>query len=336
MFFVSYELMRADFVSRLSGIVPPDQLQPILDALDQSADRFDVSPKCTDLIVCQDFMEPVRLYIASKSVENLATRTLKNYYYVLSRFINAMQRPIDQITAVNVRVYLDNYRRARNVKDGTLEGVRIVIKDFFSWCVEEGLLQKNPCSHVKAIRCPDNTRQPLSAIDLEKIRKAASSPREVALVEVLYSTMARISEISNMKISDIDFSERTVVIPHGKGDKRRVSYLNAKSVLAIHAYLATREDHCEYLFVNDFGVNKHKVSAKSLQTIVRKVADRTDVAAHVTPHVFRTTSSTHALDSGMPIEQVQRILGHAKIQTTLRYAKINDAEVKRSHQKYVS
>jgi len=333
---MSYEVLRADFISRLSDTLNPNLMDLILSALDQSADRFDIKPKCTDLIVRQDFLEPVRLYIATKSVENLTKDTLKNYYGILSKFINALQRPIGEITAVNVRVYLDKYRADRGVCSSTLEGMRVCIKDFFTWCMDEGLISSNPCAHVKSIKCPENTRQPMSRLDLEKIRKSCIKSRELALVEVLYSTAARVSEVANMKKSDIDLVEKTIVIPHGKGDKRRIAYLSSKSLLAISAYLSERDDSCDYLFVNVRGKEKHKLCRGAIEVVVKNIVDRTDVKTHVTPHVFRTTTSTHALDSGMPIEQVQLMLGHAKIQTTLRYAKVNDAEVKRSHQKFIA
>ena len=334
---MSYEILRADLISRLqSSSLSDTQLEEVLQALDHAADRFDVRPKCTDLIVREDYLEPVRLYIATKSVEGLTRETLKNYYLALTKFINTLQRPITEITAVNVRVYLDNYQKLRHICNSTKDGLRVTIKDFFTWCLEEGLIPSNPCAHVKAIRFSDNSRQPMTPLELEKVRRSSYSPREVALVEVLNSTAARISEVCNIKISDIDFAEKTIVIPHGKGDKRRTVYLNAKSILSIHAYLGTRTDDCEYLFVNVRGKSKHKLCRKTLEMEIKKVVSRADVKTHITPHVFRTSTSTRALDSGMPIEQVQRMLGHAKIQTTLRYAKINDAEVKRSHQRYVS
>ena len=335
-FFMSYEIMRADFITRITDHVSPELLEDILSALDQSANRFDIKPKCTDLIVREDYLEPVRLYIASKSVENLTKGTLKNYYSTLRKFVNALQRPIDQITAVNVRVYLDNYKKTNGICSSTQEGIRIVIKDFFTWCLEEGLVTSNPCCHVKAIKYADNTRQPMNAFELESVRKACVDPCETALVEVLYSTAARISEVANMKISDIDFANKSIVIPHGKGDKRRVTYLSTKAIMAIYAYLATRSDDCDYLFVTKRYKKKHGVQNKALEEWLKKIVQRANVKDSITPHVFRTTASTDALERGMPIEQVQRFLGHAKIQTTLRYAKINDADVKRNHQKFIA
>lgn len=331
--FMSFDLLRSDFASRLFGIVSPEIIPDILSALDRSVEDYEISPRKTDLIVREDFLKPVRNYIASKSVENLARGTLYNYYLRLSHFIGAILRPVREITSVNIRVYLDNYKKATGVSDCTLENIRIIIKSFFTWCVDEGIISQNPCNKIKPIRYADNSRQPMTTMELEKIRKACVNPRETALVEVLYSSAARISEIANMKLSDISFSDKTVVIPHGKGDKRRISYLSAKAILAIRSYLSTRDDDCEYLFVNVRGP-KHKIAKKSLEEVIRKIVERTDIKTHVTPHVFRTTSSTHALDSGMPIEQVQRFLGHAKIETTLRYAKVNDADLRRSHQKY--
>ena len=330
---MSYEILRTDFSARLFGLVSPDLIPEVLAALDRSAENYDITPRKTDLIIREDYLKPVRQYIASKSVENLSRGTLYIYYNRLAAFFNALQRPVGQITAVNIRVYLDAYKKERRVKDCTLEHIRIIIKEFLTWCVDEGIITANPCNKVKPIKYADNSRQPMTQMELEKVRDACRTPRELALVEVLYSTAARVSEVSALQISDVNFQDRTVVIRHGKGDKRRITYLSAKAALAIKSYLSTRSDDCGYLFVPVRGP-KHQITKKSLESALKSIVDRAGISTHVTPHVFRTTSSTHALDSGMPIEQVQRFLGHARIQTTLRYAKVNDADLRRSHQKY--
>ena len=329
-----YEIVRAQIITGLNNFLSSDVISQVLSVIDHAMERYEVKDKCTDIITTENYLDTIKYYVATKSIENLSKNTLNNYFYTLKNFMDSFKCQPSQISSTNIHVYLDNYKKTRKVSGCSLNNMRVIIKNYFEWLVEMDIIKTNPCTHIKPIKYKDNTRQPISLIDLEKIRNACITLRETAIIEMLYSTAARVSELINMKISDIDFIEKTVVIPHGKGDKRRISYLNAKAILSLKNYLETRTDNCEYLFVNEKGSDKHKINKKTIERAIKVIVERTDVTAKVSPHVFRTTSGTNALHSGMPIEQVQKFLGHAKIQTTLRYAKINDDDVKQSHRKY--
>ena len=153
------------------------------------------------------------------------------------------------------------------------------------------------------------------------------------MVDFLYSTAARVSEVCALNINNIDFTEHTVRIEHGKGDKGRTTYLNPEAEVSLKSYLASRKDDCPALFVPVKGT-AHHVGKKSIETEIRKIVSRCELSVNVTPHIFRHTAASLALQRGMPIEQVQKFLGHARIQTTLRYAKVLDFDVKMNHQKY--
>jgi len=333
---VSYETFRTDFASNLLPVLPdPDLLQSILAALDRTSAGYDFAIKTTDLIVSDGLPDAVRLYLTTKSIENLKKGTLGNYYSALRRFFATVRKPVDQVTAADVRLYLGWYKQTYNVSDGTLDGRRIILNSFFEWCVDEDILRKSPMRHVKPMRIADPERLPMTAIELEKVRNACTTLREKALVDFLYSTAARISEVCALDLRNIDFTEHTVRIEHGKGDKGRTTFLNAESEISLKEYLASRTDSCPAVFVPVKGP-AHHLCKKSLEQEISRIVSRCEVSVKVTPHVFRHTAASLALQRGMPIDQVQKWLGHARIQTTLRYAKTLNFDVKISHQKYVA
>ena len=333
---MSYESFRADFVSRLMSIIPdPDQRNAVLLALDSTAAGYDFQLKTTDLIIHDGLPDAVRMYIAAKVVSNLTKGTLDNYVCCLRKFFQRVCKPVDHVTANDVRLYLFWYKQTFNVSDCTLDRIRVSLNGFYEWCVDEELVKKNPLRHVQPIRVGDPERLPLTALELETIRRSCRTLREKALVDFLYSTAARVSELCALDIKNIDFTEHTVRIEHGKGDKGRTTFMNAECEVSLRAYLASRSDDSPALFVPIRGSARH-VSKKSIEQEVNRICSRCEVSVHVTPHIFRHTAASLALQRGMPIEQVQKFLGHARIQTTLRYAKVLDFDVKLNHRKYVS
>lgn len=333
---MSYESFRADMASRLQPLIPdPLQLQAVLFAIDDAASSYQISRNTTALIVYEEIPDAVRLYIAAKSVENVARGTLSNYYHALRHLFAAMHYPLEKITTNDIRLYLHQYKQTRNVKDATLDGLRVIFNGFFEWCLDEGIISKNPVRRISPIRQPDPQRLPLNALELEKVRSVCQTLREKALVDFLYSTACRVSECCAMNRENVNFTDHTVRIEHGKGDKARTTFLNAEAEISLQAYLAVRQDDNPALFVSSRG--KHgRLGVKAIQNEVAKIVARADISVHVTPHIFRHTAASLALQRGMPVEQVQRFLGHAKIQTTLRYAKVLDADVKASHQRCIA
>jgi len=333
---MSYESFRADFASRLLPVIPdPDRLNEILLQLDAVAAGYDFTLRCTDLIVSDGLPDAVRLYLATKSIQNLKKGTLSNYFSVLRDFFTYVRKPVDQVTAADARLFLAWDKKTKGIKDGTVDHKRIVLNSFFEWCVDEEILRKSPMRHVQPLRIADPERLPMTAIELEKVRKSCQTLREKALVDFLYSTAARVSEVCALDLRNIDFTEHTVRIEHGKGDKGRTTYLNPEAEISLRAYLASRTDDCPALFVPARGEARH-LKKKTVENEISRIVSRCELSVKVTPHVFRHTAASLALQRGMPIEQVQKFLGHARIQTTLRYAKVLDFEVKLNHQKYVA
>lgn len=335
---MSYETFRTDLAYRVMEAMPNfAMLDDVLEIMDSMADAYAFERKCTDLIVYESIPDEMRLYLASKTIEHLSVGTIKNYYNTLRMFFDAVRKPITEITTNDVRAYLNQYSRIRNVQGNTLNQIKNMLNGFFDWCVDDetSSVTKNPIRRKINIKFHDKERLPMTALELEKVRSACENLREKAMVDFLYSSAARVSEFCALNKSDINWLEHTVRIHHGKGDKPRTTYLNPEAEISLRAYLATRKDDSEALFVIHRAPH-NRMGAKAVQDEVKRIVSRVDLNVKVTPHIFRHTAASLALQRGMPIEQVQKFLGHSKIQTTLRYAKVLDFDVRLAHGKYVA
>lgn len=333
---MSFESFRADFAASLTNVIQStDLLNAVLLCLDETASGYEIRRACTDLIVSDGLPEDVKIYLASKSIENLKRGTLENYLGRLRRFFASVRKEPGNVTASDVRLYLAWYKKTYSVQDSTLEGIRIDLNSFFDWCVDEDRIRKNPLRHVSPIRYDEPERLPMTALELEIVRSSCRDVYEKAVVDFLFSTAARVSEFCALDINDVDFVEHTVHIRCGKGGKGRTTFMNAEAEISLKAYLASRRDDNPALFVSARAPHG-RCNKRIIERLVNKIVSRCDVSVKITPHVFRHTAASLALQRGMPINQVQHWLGHAKIQTTLRYAKTLNFDVKISHQKFVA
>lgn len=329
---MSYEIFRDALSLHLLSILSPDQVDKVLSVVDTIATDYTFELKTKELILFDRVPEAVRIYIAAKSVEKLSTKTLELYLRTLQTFFGTVAKSPDTVTANDIRVYLFQYQHTRQVADCTIKHIRQILCGFFTWCLDEDLISKNPAARVAPIHCEQRHRSAMTPLELEVIRKACMDPREKAVVDFLYATAARVSEVCAVMLADIDWDRRSVLIRKGKGGKSRTVYLNAEALVSLRAYLKSRTDSGVFLFPGRSG---RPLSARSIQKMVERIISRTDVKTHVTPHIFRHTSATVALRAGMPLEQVQRMLGHSNINTTLVYTDVDDSDVRRSHGKYV-
>ena len=334
---MSYETFRNDIYCEALKIFDELYVQQFITCVDLIAEHYIIEKACTDLIVYQGTPIEVKDYLACKAVQHVSKGTLQNYYYTLDRFFKDLQRSPKEITSTNIRAWLIRYQQIYKVSNSTLDNKRRQLDNFFEWCVSEGCLERNPCKLVKQIKYQENIREPLTELELATVRVACKDVREKALVEFLYSTGCRIAEVAAIKLSDINIDNHTVIVQHGKGNKKRKTYLNADAIIAIREYLKTRNDDCEYLFVDKRGKNKkHGVRSEALRIEIKKIVERTDITGKtITPHNFRHTTGTQASKSGMPIEEIQQLLGHASIKTTQRYVKVDDDKVRNDHWKYL-
>ena len=332
---MNYESFRAEFIMHLQESGIENAAEGVLKILDVMADKYDITAKPTDLSIVSGLPELVKIYIASRSVENLSKETLRFYLTTLRAFFSKVCKPIPAITTNDIRVYLFEYKEKRNVKDSTLETIRVIIKNFFAWLTEEDYIQKNPAARIAAIKFHYEEREALTEIELARIRACCKDVRQRAMVDFLFSTGCRVSELRDMKIEDVNFQQKEVRILHGKGNKFRISFLNADSIVSLKAYLLTRKDAGKYLFPS-IRCPEKQCCKRTIENEIHAIAQAAQIGKNVTPHTFRHTAATIALRRGMKLEEVQRFLGHSKITTTLIYAKLDNEATKASHQKYVS
>jgi len=334
---MSYDSMRTELISKMTEKYPVDLINDILTSLDIVAAGYEIERKEMGLSIIGDSPEIVKIYVASKAVEHLSMGTLKLYKLRLDNFFKTVRKSFADITTNDVRVYLFNYKAQRNISDHTLESMRMCFNSFFQWLVEEEYITRNPVRKISTIKFQPSERHAMSPLELEKLRSLCKSKREKAIVDFLYSTGCRVSELCHAKKNDVNWADRTFHVVCGKGGKSRTTYLNAECIISLKEYLASRNDDDDHLFTterrpfNGFG---NKAVENLLNDIVSRSPD--SFVTHITPHVFRHTSATIALRNGMPIEQVQRFLGHSKVATTLIYAATDDSMVKSSHQRCVS
>lgn len=330
----NYELFRAELADRLASCVPESLLPCVIAAIDDVSSGYNISRQPTDIIPAGGIPESVRLYIASKAVEQLSKLTLAEYKRVLVKFFQTVCKPVQDVSANDIRVYLFRYEESRGIQKDTVDHLRKVLNSFFEWLTIEEIIPKNPARRISPIHTNPKEQPRMTTLELEKMRRACNDVREKALVDFLYSTGSRVSEVTAGLITDVDFADGVYLIRHGKGDKERKTYLNAEALLSLQAYLSTRKDDSPYLFVSARG--HHGMTSKAIQDIISKIRSRTDITKRITPHAFRRTTATIGTANGMSVQEMQKLLGHANINTTMRYVTVADESVKKDHSKYIA
>lgn len=323
-----------DFMMRLIGKVPDECLQTIRQQLDMVLVNYDVTQKETGIVVYQDTIpQAVKMYLASRKIEGLSDKTLQRYEMALRMFFENVGKPIEEVRTNDIRAYLymllDSGRQAASALDGT----RGCIRTFYEWAVDEGYVDKNPARQIRPIKGEIKERQYLTDAELERVRDACGDLTEVAMIEFMYSTGCRVGELVALKKTDIDFGTHEVKI-YGKGNKHRTSYMNAKCEYSLRKYMLIREDDSPYLFV---GRRKPHgpYTNRGVEKMIEQIGKKAGLTYRLMPHILRHTTATHALQRGMDVTEIQQLLGHSKLDTTMIYAKISQEDVKANHRKYV-
>ena len=281
----------------------------------------------------QSMDECIGLFLSAKRLEGCSDRSLRYYSSTLARFSYVVAKSAYDITTDDVRDYLAAYSQDGRVSKVTVDNIRRVISSFFSWLEEEDYIYKSPVRRIKKIRTARVLKPVYSDEALEQLRDCCAEMRDLAMIDLLSSTGIRVGELVRLNRRDIDFDARECVV-HGKGEKERRVYFDARAKTHLLAYLNCRSDDAAALFVSLHRPFK-RLEISGVEARLRKIGEDSGVK-HVHPHKFRRTLATKAIDKGMPIEQVQVLLGHSKIDTTLCYAMVDQDNVKRSHRKYIS
>lgn len=272
-------------------------------------------------------------FLYAKRLEGCSERSIRYYRSTLCRFADSTHSLIGQITTDEIRCYLAEYRNLNGAGNITIDNIRRVLSSFFSWLEEEDFIYKSPVRRIKKIRSTRMIKPVYSDESLEDLRDACANARDLAIIDLLASTGIRVGELVKLNRSDMCFESRECVV-RGKGDKERKVYFDARTKVHLQAYLEERTDDNDALFVS---INKpfRRLEISGVELRLRHLGKAANVLG-VHPHKFRRTLATRAIDKGMPIEQVQVLLGHSKIDTTLCYAMVDQANVKQSHRKYIA
>lgn len=319
----------------MSVVLTEYQLEKLKETLLINLDKIEMSV-ITDEIEKQNIKETnenyINSFISAKEIEGCSARTIKYYREIIERCIQALDKSIQEITTEEIRTYLSDYKGTNNCNTTTIDNLRRVLSSFFSWLEDEDYIIKSPVRRIHKVKTPFMIKETFSDENLEKLRDSSNYIRDLALIEMLYSTGIRVGELVKLNIEDINFEDRTCKV-FGKGNKQREVYFDARTKIHLKQYLNIRHDENEALFVSR---NKphQRLSISGIELIVRKLGIKTDIN-RVHPHKFRRTLATIAIDKGMPIEQVQKLLGHVKIETTMHYAMVNQNNVRISHRKYI-
>lgn len=291
---------------------------------------IEASSSVEDEVSKEDLLEK---FVAAKRIEGCSDRTLSFYSSTVSKMLRYIDKSVRKITTEDIRQYLEQYQTINNCSKVTVDNIRRNMSSFFSWLEEEDYILKSPMKRIHKIRSKTVVKQIITDEEIERIRDICPVQRDLAMVDLLYSTGIRVGELVKLNIDDIDFDERECVV-FGKGNKERRVYFDAKTKIHLRKYIESREDDNPALFVT-LDKPHARLNISGVEIRMRKLG-KVSGAERPHPHKFRRTMATRAIDKGMPIEQVQKILGHNQIDTTMHYAMVNESNVKHSHRKYIS
>lgn len=333
-----YEQMKNEFKMHLvyNCNLDTETLQSVLSCLDCAVYNYEVSAKETQIVPYNQELHPVaQMFIVSKSIEGYAEGTLYNYTSTLRNFLFTVQKSPEQVITNDIRLYLYKYQKERGVSNRSLDKIRNCICVFYKWMLAEGYIDKNPTLGISPIKYEKKPKTPCTQVDLEYLRRACQTPKQRAILEVLYSTGCRVGELVALKKSDINWNDKSVHL-FGKGKKHRTSFLNAKAEVALLEYLSSRDDDNEWVFVSDRSPH-NQMHTDGIQKIIRLMSERAgeNVNKNVTPHILRHTMATRMIENESDITAIQQILGHANINTTMTYIHTSLEHAQTEHLKAV-
>ena len=312
------------------------QLNKLKESLIINFEKLDFIMKTDDLKHQEELDENTSMiesFISSKQIEGCSDRTIKYYKEIIDKFNDSFDKSIKKITTEEIRSYLSDYKEMSTCGSTTIDNIRRVLSSFFSWLEDEDYIIKSPIRRIHRIKTPTTVKEVLTDENLEKLRDECENIRDLSLIELLISTGMRVGELVNLNISNLNFEDRSCIVL-GKGNKEREVYFDAKTKLHLKEYISKRNDNNDALFVS-LREPHQRLSISGIELIVRNLGVNTNINK-VHPHKFRRTLATMAIDKGMPVEQVQRLLGHVKIETTMHYAMVNQSNVKISHRRYIA
>lgn len=279
-----------------------------------------------------DNLKLIDSFVSAKRIEGCSEKTLKYYRTTIETMVISVNKSVRHILTEDLRLYLTDYQSKNNSSRVTIDNIRRILSSFFSWLEDEDHILKSPVRRIHKVKTATNIKETYTDEELEKMRDNCTELRDLAIVDMLVSTGMRIGEMVLLNRADINFNERECVV-FGKGDKERIVYFDARTKIHLQNYIDSRTDDNPALFVTLRSPHE-RIKIGGIESRLRKMGEQLEIQK-VHPHKFRRTLATMAIDKGMPIEQLQQLLGHKRIDTTLQYAMVKQSNVKLAHKKYI-
>ena len=318
-----------DIIQEMLAFLNNAQIEKLQEVLQFTMFNYEVTSLKNDDKSEQNYIE---LFLAAKKIEGCSDKSLKYYKSTIEAMAESIGKDIKHIKTEDIRTYLTKYQEAKNTSRVTIDNIRRILSSFFSWLEDEDYILKSPVRRIHKIKTATNIKETYSDEDLEIMRDNCTEIRDLAIIDMLASTGMRIGEMVLLNRQDINFNERECVV-FGKGDKERIVYFDARTKIHLLNYLESREDDNPALFVSLKSPHR-RMSIGGIEVRLRNFGKKLGLKK-IHPHKFRRTLATMAIDKGMPIEQLQQLLGHKRIDTTLQYAMVKQSNVKIAHRKYI-
>lgn len=317
-----YNLIK-DLEILLKSEIDDEDMDALIDRISYLLENYEISDRVRSLVTYEDEnLKIIDRYKACLAVEGKSLGTIEQYKYRLNHMVKTMKIHLKDMGPYDIRFYLAILKK-QGCSNRTLDTCRTYINTFFKWMVNEELIDKNPCASIKSIKYTLDIKEPFSDLDIEKIRYNCRDVRERSMVELLLSSGVRVSELENLDVYDVDFKDHTVRVRHGKGDKERITYMSEIAAYYLGLYLNTRDDK----YVELYRSEKGRLTDGGVRYILHDIGDRAQVD-DVHPHRFRRTFATNLYNKGMSIQNIQQLMGHTKIDTTMIYIRINQNAVR--------
>lgn len=309
--------------NKMQSHLNPEQMGQLHQVLESCLSSTNADENKTDL---------VKLFLAAKRVEGCSEKTVKYYDSTIRNAVEKIEKDVTQITTDDLRLYLDDYQVTSKISKVTVDNIRRILSSFFSWLEDEDYIVKSPVRRIHKVKSCKTVKETYTDEDLELMRDECDGIRDLAIIDILASTGMRVGELVRLNKKDIDFQNRECIVL-GKGNKQRKVYFDARTKLHLQKYIDSRTDTNEALFVS-LQKPHNRLQISGVEIRLRELGTKLNIDK-VHPHRFRRTLATAAIDKGMPIEQVQKLLGHQSIDTTLQYSMVSQNNVKESHRKYI-
>ena len=319
-----------DIEQAMLGVLNNEQMSQLRKVLDYTFRDINVSSKNNE--VCSGNSELIDIFLSAKRVEGCSDKSMHYYRSTLNNAIRKIGKNIRHITTDDLRSYLNDYQLTSGATKVTVDNIRRILSSFFSWLEDEDYIVKSPVRRIHKVKVGKTVKETYSDEALEQMRDHCEGIRDLALIDLLASTGMRVGELVKLNRNDIDFENRECIVT-GKGDKQRRVYFDARTKIHLQRYFAERIDDNPALFVSLLAPYD-RLQISGVEIRLRRLGRELNIPK-VHPHKFRRTLATMAIDKGMPIEQVQHLLGHQSLDTTLQYAMVNQTNVKMSHRKFI-